>query len=58
MKHSKKQRKCNAKSLVDSLKYQSTKKFSTCHRGIRNNFSQLCEKRTHQVAFMVSALIQ
>ena len=28
------------------------------HGGIRHNFSQSCEKRTHQVAFIVSALIR
>ena len=50
----KKQRKCNAKSLVDSPKYQSTKKSSACPGGIRNNFSHSCEKRRHQFAFIVS----
>ena len=39
-------------------KISKYKKSSACHGGIRNNFSQFCEKRTHQVAFIVSALIR
>ena len=42
---------------MDSPKYQSTKKSSACHGGIRNNFSQSCEKRAHQVTCIVSSLI-
>ena len=53
----KEQRKCNAKSLVDSPKYQSTKKSSACYGGIRNNFSQSCQKRTQQVAFTVGVAV-
>ena len=50
--------KCNAKFLMDSQKYQSTEKSCGSYGGIRNNFSQSCEKRTRQVAFIISALIR
>ena len=43
---------------MDSPKYHCTKKSSAFHGEIRNNFSQSCDKRTHKVAFIVSALIR
>ena len=43
---------------MDSQKYQSTEKSCGSYGGIRNNFSQSCEKRTRQVAFIISALIR
>ena len=54
----KKQRNTMLSPLWTHQNIKVQKKSSTCHRGIHNNFSQSCEKHTHQAAFVVYNLIR